>query len=572
MKKRVVALMLGTALVVSALVGCGSKQAAQETAKSQESESTATVETAGSDAPETEETAQSGELALDTFAGTEITVGILKNVLDKSEDYSEKTIVKMAEEETGIKVNFVGIDATTKDEKVSVLLANTEEMPDMMIGLVSNSDVSSNLELFYDLSEEGLLETYAPNVYADYMNTVGLDPLMQTDGSIRTLMTGGQTSIGSALNGILWINQTWLDQLGMEVPTTMDEFYEVLCAFRDNDLNGNGDTTDEIPYLFANSLWCSHIYELAGFWGIAGGGSDTVDSIAQFIEDGEVKSTADTDNFRAYLEYVNMMVEEGLIDKEGFSQTYEQFVGKVESGDVGCFWGWTPHTYMDKEKALNYTWMAPVAAVDGVKPVLSGKGESLMANTAGVVFNAESENVQAALWWWNYLSSSTENKWTANNGPEGTTWEWKEGEEGKTVVNRQMEESELPSGWNAANCTYSNGLTAGGIGPYIRTDELAYVDFVTDPTTDTSYRFAAIDALWDYKLEEFLPTRNVDADASADNNFIWLELEPYLKEFIATSMMEGVTDESWEAHLEQLNTLQYYEWLDWYQKYYDGEL
>lgn len=48
-------------------------------------------------------------------------------------------------------------------------------------------------------------------------------------------------------NGIQFINKAWLDQLGLEVPTTTEELYELLCAFRDNDMNGNGDTTDEIP-------------------------------------------------------------------------------------------------------------------------------------------------------------------------------------------------------------------------------------------------------------------------------------------------------------------------------------
>ena len=43
------------------------------------------------------------------------------------------------------------------------------------------------------------------------------------------------------------INKTWLDQLGLEVPTTVDEFTECLKAFRDaGDLNGNG-IADEVP-------------------------------------------------------------------------------------------------------------------------------------------------------------------------------------------------------------------------------------------------------------------------------------------------------------------------------------
>ena len=48
----------------------------------------------------------------------------------------------------------------------------------------------------------------------------------------------------------MFINKTWLDNLGLEVPTTLGELKDVLIAFRDNDANGNGDTTDEIPLDF----------------------------------------------------------------------------------------------------------------------------------------------------------------------------------------------------------------------------------------------------------------------------------------------------------------------------------
>ena len=48
--------------------------------------------------------------------------------------------------------------------------------------------------------------------------------------------------------GPMLIYKPWLDQLGLEMPTTTDEFHEVLRAFKAaGDLNGNG-IDDEIPY------------------------------------------------------------------------------------------------------------------------------------------------------------------------------------------------------------------------------------------------------------------------------------------------------------------------------------
>lgn len=576
MKKKAVALLLGLTLVLSSLTGCGGTgsgdQKAQDSKAPSEEKSSETSKEEEESGGVPEGSEDSGEIALDAFAGTEITVGLFLNALDKSDDVTEKTIVKMAEEATGIKVNFVRIDSESVGSRVSVMMADPDSMPDMMLSLVGEGDIRNDPELFYDLSEEGLLQTYAPNILADYEHEgLGLDTITWPDGSIRSLMNGAKTSIGSAVDGIMWVNKEWLAKLEMEVPTTLDEFLDMLRAFRDNDMDGDGDTSNEIPYLFANNFGMSRIYELAGLWGIAGPGAD-LSVMRYMIEDGKIVSTLDRDEFREYIEFVHKMIEEGVIDKEGFSQTYEQFAAKLADGQVGCFYGWTPHTYMDKELALQYTWVEPFPAKDGVEPLLAGRANDLFANRCGVVFNARTENIEAALWWWNYISSSTENKWTSNCGPVGKYWGWKEGEEGRTPVNLEMDEADLPSSWNQANYSYSYGLTGGGIGPFMRKDELAYVDFVTDPTTDNAYRFAAIDVVAKYAPKEVMPSRFVEASAYDDIDLISTELSAYVSNFVGTSMMEGLTDAAWEEHLNKLTELQYYDYLDWYQKYYDGTL
>lgn len=64
-----------------------------------------------------------------------------------------------------------------------------------------------------------------------------------------------------------WINKTWLDNLGLEAPTTVDELYDVLVAFRDNDPNGNGQK-DEIPYCVVGKDYPHRMfYDLLGSWG-----------------------------------------------------------------------------------------------------------------------------------------------------------------------------------------------------------------------------------------------------------------------------------------------------------------
>ena len=64
------------------------------------------------------------------------------------------------------------------------------------------------------------------------------------------------------------INKTWLDELGLEVPTTLDELHDALVAFKESDMAtmyGN-DPGSTIPMSFGIDQWCwgQNIY-YAGF-------------------------------------------------------------------------------------------------------------------------------------------------------------------------------------------------------------------------------------------------------------------------------------------------------------------
>ena len=59
--------------------------------------------------------------------------------------------------------------------------------------------------------------------------------------------------------GPFLINKTWLDKVGKDVPTTVDEWKECLEAFKEaGDLNGNGKD-DEVPYAFG--MGCKGLYD-----------------------------------------------------------------------------------------------------------------------------------------------------------------------------------------------------------------------------------------------------------------------------------------------------------------------
>lgn len=561
MFKRIVATMLVSVMMLSVLSGCGNNVSKTESSAQESSQVSQKAE---------EETGNSetkdGEIAVDAFAGTELTIAIMRDPADQCEDFNDKPGIKMAEEATGIHINWVDLEYGTHTDRVNVMLASDEkDLPDAFIGLVKENMIAQNLDLFYDLTQEDVLSTYAPNIVADYEANVdgGLQFLTWGDGSIRTLPTALQTNYAGEGAGIVVLNKAWLDKLGKEVPTTAEAFYDVLCAFRDNDMNGNGDATDEIPLSFANGYWAGHFMHLANPWGIAGTGTGSASHYVM-AKDGKAVPTANTDEFRAFIEYHNKLAKEGLLDIEGFSQTSEQYGAKVKEGLVGAFVCWTKTGWLTNEEAQNYVVLKPFKAIDGVEPVKTGAQNIVQANRTGLAVTAKCTNVEALLHWWNYLGSSTEMKYTVAYGEKGNSWDIDA--DGNVV---DLTPPGVTETFTANNYDYTNGLC--GFTPMICTNELPLMDRSNLADVNTE-RLVMVDEIWDMQNKEYMPIKFVAPEKTNERTLIENELVLFIDNFVATSVVDGITDDSWKSYLSQLDALMYDEWIQWYQDLLDGKM
>ena len=107
-------------------------------------------------------------------------------------------------------------------------------------------------------------------------------------------------------------------------------------------------------------------------------------------------------------------------------------------------------------------------------------------------------------------------------------------------------------------------------------DTLILKDETTRASEEESYtswyREQCVDVVHDYCLpvENQLPIRFVDTEKMNERTFIETELFSAIQTFIADSVINGIDDTSWNAYLEQLDALQYNEWLQWYQDFVDG--
>jgi putative aldouronate transport system substrate-binding protein len=130
------------------------------------------------------------------------------------------------------------------------------------------------------------------------------------------------------------INITWLKNVGKEIPTTLDELYDVLCAFRDQDANGNGDPSDEIPLSYCNASAGSYRFEwnIRAAFGIY---SDQRSYCLQADDNQQLYVAETTEAYKNFLKYMHKLYTDGLLDSETYIQTNDEFRAKLTEDIIG---------------------------------------------------------------------------------------------------------------------------------------------------------------------------------------------------------------------------------------------
>ena len=193
----------------------------------------------------------------------------------------------------------------------------------------------------------------------------------------------------------------------------------------------------------------------------------------------------------------------------------------------------------------------------------TGSQDKFAANRSGFCITSACTNVPRLLQWWDYLSSSTDIKYTCRFGLKGEAWDEQEG----TIIEKIP--SNLTDDYTIENYKYTQGMV--DMGPFITKYENAKVQ--KDISFTSWYRIDCVEQLHNYcvPVDQQLPLRYVDPDKVSERTFIETELFAYIGTFIANSVLNGVNDTTWNTHLEQLKAVQYYDWLQWYQDYLDSK-
>lgn len=250
------------------------------------------------------------------------------------ENYGDNAAVQALEELTGVHIDYECYIPENAQTQFN-LQAAAGALPDILMG--ATEYYASGMDTAV---EEGILLNLAD--YLDecpnYSQILELAPKMKSslttgEGNLIGFYSYSDPDIATPVTGAIMVRGDWLDQVGMEIPTTYDELHDVLTAFKD-DL---GVETPMIVTSYLDDMGGSFAsgYDIKAFFMTSPG-----IQVPFYVVDGEVKCAIVEDNFVSYIEMLQGLMNDGLAAKDIASYTNENsYKDKVLSGETGLFWG-----------------------------------------------------------------------------------------------------------------------------------------------------------------------------------------------------------------------------------------
>jgi putative aldouronate transport system substrate-binding protein len=405
--------MLGVSLVMSTavfLTGC-SKSGSSSSSSSSPAASTSATQSA----TPSKEPAKPAKLRVMFYDRGNAPAGMK---LDDS------PLIKWTKDEVkkiGIDLEFVTVPRAEAEDKLNVWLASGQA-PDIIYTysadtLFKYADQGGIWEL------DDLLSKFGKELTAH--NKMAFDQVGKYKGKTYSVpMIRANPYGGPAFK----IRQDWLDKLGMKAPTTTDELYNVLKAFKEKDPGGVG-ADKVVPWAFP-AIGKAFLYNISGSFGInRDAPPNGTDLFGGNVVNGQFVSNIALPEAKEMFVFLNKLYKEGLIPKEFATdvnrQQYNQYIangvtGFVDSNDTG--WGLTD---MTRKAVPDARWVT-------MDPIKRKDGSQIMGmNAAYGMFimipkSSKQEQAEAAMKYLNWMAND-QVIFTLQSGIEGVHWKKENG-------------------------------------------------------------------------------------------------------------------------------------------------
>lgn len=270
---------------------------------------------------------------------------------DSNHDWETNQFFVRMQERTGISFTFQEYKSSADWQKAKDQMFAAGELPDVLFkASLTSEELIRYTESGQLIDLKPLLEENAPHLWALLTeNPEWMEAITLPNGKIGALPALHSAST----QDVLWINQTWLKNLGLDMPTDMESLKQVLIAFRDKDPNQN-NKKDEIPLGFLGP-W--ELKFLSSAFGVVAN-----DYNIYLADDGTVHFWPDEDSFFELAAWLKELYAEGLLDPDGFytSDVLRRSTDSKAPETYGVFFAPSPMNIVTYDQASDYVILAPL--------------------------------------------------------------------------------------------------------------------------------------------------------------------------------------------------------------------
>lgn len=464
-------------------------------------------------------------------------------------NFNELEMSKVLEDITNIHIEYQHPVEEVASEQFNLMVASgnlTDIIEQNWMGRPGGPEKALEDGVIIDMTD--LIDQYAPNYKKILEETPEGARQAATSSGRQYMMTGFY--YGDAVAAKIMIGpqyrRDWLRRLNLEDPVTIEDWYNVLTAVKNNDANGNGDPNDEIPLISKGaSISCANdnINVLASGFGV---------NMKFYNDNDTVKFGPYEPEWKEYLQEMNKWYSEGLIDVEFATTDKTMFDAKIFGNQAGF---WFCGLMGDMGRFVKYCdedepdW--EIAALAYPVDVKTGKAYNFCAGLNDIVcsnganITTKNQNPIATTRWFDYAYTEEGHR-LYNNGIEGLTYNLVDG---KVVFTDLILNN--PDGLDITRAIAHYCRAAGTTGAHM--PDLA----VMNARANHPLQREARDVVWaKASTERTLPSLVIDPEYSQEQSEILNEVYTYVDEMILKFITGAESFDNYDNYLNTLKSME----------------
>ncbi len=462
---------------------------------------------------------------------------------NQTTDFNSMWFFQQIEEKTNVHVDFTMVKDGDWETQLNLMFASNEYLDMILRNTVDVEDLGVNQGLLMQL-DDYITEDIMPNYTSRLnLNNAG-DSIPSSDG--HSYYIGYLIAQNVNHNGTWYINTTLLNDLGLEVPTTIEDYTEVLRAMKNAGVKYplSTSTFNYGPETLWNQFASFGVPENYAFYHIT--------------DDDKVEFTGFMPGWRACVEWLHQIYAEGLLDPESLTQDSNLWANKVNAGEVGSFvYLRLINTALQQEVYKDFTSILPPA-----DPTYGACVSAILeVPDQGAMLTITNPNPVASLKWVD-AQLETETMMVAANGKVGE----------QIVLNDEGK-------YEVINVPENNGLyefVPVTMGQFFAPGEYYTQIYQMAPHRVERYQdsemYAAAGVLEHKSYQYVSKLSKMDNEDSVEAANIFTELKKFMEESITDFIKNGVTDESYNTFVETAKSIGVERYIELQQNAYDAYL